>query len=89
MSGIEISVEVREVAAGDVHPNTVPLFEYQTGRKHLHRYGIDLVRLHEFRSFPRFIPISHSKDSIREANGLPIGVHVDQLHQEIRIRGRG
>ena len=75
--GIEVSVEMREVAARDVYSDAVPQLEYEAGREHLNPNAIDGPWFHELRSRPRFIPIAHPEDALGEVVGSSVGVHID------------
>src|SRR4029453_14719604 len=84
LAGVGIAIELRKMAAGDVHANAV------SGQKDIagpNQVDGELVRLAGFEQFrsSRAVAISPPVNAFTLVDGSSIGKHVDQLRDEVRI----
>ena len=86
--GVMVSVEVREVAAGDVQTDAVPPPEQVGRRIYLYRVFVSPAGLDERRAFEG-LSVACPNDAVAQFLREAVGVHVDQLGREIRVLGGG
>ena len=86
-SGIEVSVEPREIAAGYFHPNAVPRREVVAGSHRLQSHLVHLALLHPYWRLLISFAIADSLNGLVEVISRSVRVDVDHLHREVRVLG--
>ena len=96
MAGVRIAVEAREVAAGDLDSNPVPLGEGVARRSpELDRVRIDFSRLDRAeglgveRPVPKRVAVPRTHHPFTKKSGVPVGMNVHQPHHPVRQRLAG
>ncbi len=84
---VQITIEAREVAAGNFDPDPVPRGEIIAGRHRLEFHFVNLVRLHPDKRFIVPFAITHPLDGFVQIKRPSLLVDVDQFHGKIRVAG--
>ena len=83
---IQIAIETREVTAGYLDTNAMPLFEVITGRHWAHLDFVDFPLFHEH-FFIKSIAIARAENGLVQIISFSVGMYIDELDGEIGILG--
>src|SRR6185437_15176330 len=88
--GVWISIEAREIAAGNLEPDPMACTEDVTGNAGIDREPVHLTRFDQLRRFKR-IAVADAQDTVRQVASLAVREDVNQFRREIRVgrSGRG
>src|SRR5258708_2003137 len=81
---VRIAIELRKMAAGDIHANAVSRQKDITGPDQIDGELVSLAGFEQF--WPgRALAISRPDNAFAHVDGSSTGKHVDQLRDEVRI----
>ena len=81
---IEIAIEAREIAAGNLQPQRVTAQKDVARGPKIEGYFVDLSRVHQ-NGMLGGSTVAHAKDTFGEILREPIGRDVDEFRREVRI----
>ena len=84
-AGIHISIEAREVAAGNLNANTMAGFKEIARSHRLKAELVDLAGLHPRERLVIAIAITKTLNCFVQIVGVAVGIDVDQLHREVGV----
>ena len=87
-AGIEIAIEAREIAAGNLQAQGVAAEKHVGGGPEIEGNFIDLARIHQGGVF-RGTTIAHAQNALGKILGEAVGRNVDELCREVGIDSRG
>ena len=85
-SGVEISIETREITAADLQPNFVSPAKNVARGPQVDGELISLARIHES-GLLLGIPVARTKNSLRQILRKAIRPHVHQFGDEVSVYG--
>ena len=85
-AGIQVSVEAREIAAGDFEAKFMAGQENVAGGVHFNFDFVDFARVRQFGSCPG-IAVTQAKDSFADVLSKSVGPDIDEFSGEIGVDG--
>src|SRR5262245_24145140 len=85
-AGVQVAIEAREVAGGDLDPDAVAGQEHVAGGPEVDGEAGDLVRDERCGSLAR-VAVAGADDAVGQVLRVAVGPDVDQLCGEVSVRG--